>query len=293
MNATLTTSTTRSGDPVAYYDRCPRRAVSTSHGRMNCLDTGGDAEAVVLVHGSPTSSFTFRHQIAALAGDYRVIAPDLLCFGASEGPPGGADFTLQAQALGELLEQLEPQSFHLLAHDWGGPIAVSAVAGRPEALRSLTLVNTTIRPDWRPGGAWRAFSTAGLDELLIVRLNSFARGLPLQMRAARDPVVWARYASRLRGLETRRTVLALERLQGFEAQCRTAAAALSRLPERQLVIWGDYDFTFDRVARERLLDYLPHARLLRLPGATHFAHEDAPGRFTAGLRSFLAAEEPA
>src|SRR5215471_1361818 len=48
----------------------------------------GDAEAPVLLllHGFPTSSFMFRDLIPRLAGQYRVIAPDLPGFGFTQVP---------------------------------------------------------------------------------------------------------------------------------------------------------------------------------------------------------------
>src|SRR5262249_18705211 len=46
----------------------------------------GEASAplILLLHGFPTSSFMFRELIPLLAGDYRVIAPDLPGFGFTE-----------------------------------------------------------------------------------------------------------------------------------------------------------------------------------------------------------------
>jgi pimeloyl-ACP methyl ester carboxylesterase len=43
-----------------------------------------DAPVVVLLHGFPTSSYTFRQLIPALADRYRVIAPDVLGVGMSD-----------------------------------------------------------------------------------------------------------------------------------------------------------------------------------------------------------------
>ena len=67
-------------------------------------------------------------KIARLAPRFPVIAPDLLCFGRSTGPPGGAHFTTQAHAIRQLLDHLELGRFHLLVHDWGGPIGLAATA---------------------------------------------------------------------------------------------------------------------------------------------------------------------
>src|SRR4029450_932317 len=44
------------------------------------------APVVLLLHGFPPSSFMFRELIPRLAGDYRVIAPDLPGFGFTQVP---------------------------------------------------------------------------------------------------------------------------------------------------------------------------------------------------------------
>src|SRR6516164_7249627 len=46
-----------------------------------------DAPAILLLHGFPTSSQMFRNLIPALAGEYRVVAPDYPGFGHSSMPP--------------------------------------------------------------------------------------------------------------------------------------------------------------------------------------------------------------
>src|SRR5215831_5736123 len=44
------------------------------------------APALLLLHGFPTSSHMYRDLIPALAGEYRVAAPDLPGFGFSDAP---------------------------------------------------------------------------------------------------------------------------------------------------------------------------------------------------------------
>ena len=74
----------------AWLDRAawpytPRQA-DTGDGRQHYVDEG-QGPPVVLVHGTPTWSFEWRHAIAGLRGSHRVIAPDHLGFGLSERPP--------------------------------------------------------------------------------------------------------------------------------------------------------------------------------------------------------------
>jgi haloalkane dehalogenase len=62
----------------------------------------GSGEVVLLVHGTPTWSFEYRHLIKALAPARRCIAPDLLGFGLSERP---LDFSYTPQAHAKVLSE--------------------------------------------------------------------------------------------------------------------------------------------------------------------------------------------
>ena len=75
----------------------PERADSVSPTSIHKIEADGvqvfyreagepNAPVVLLLHGFPASSFMFRELIPRLAGDYRVIAPDLPGFGFTEVP---------------------------------------------------------------------------------------------------------------------------------------------------------------------------------------------------------------
>ena len=63
------------------------RRVEVDGGRLHYVDEG-QGPPVVMVHGTPTWSFLYRHLIKALRERYRCLAPDHLGFGLSDRPPG-------------------------------------------------------------------------------------------------------------------------------------------------------------------------------------------------------------
>ena len=69
------------------------KTVQLPQGRMAYVDEGS-GPPVVLVHGTPSSSREWRHVIEALRERHRVLAPDLLGFGASERPPDWRVYSL-------------------------------------------------------------------------------------------------------------------------------------------------------------------------------------------------------
>lgn len=104
-------------------------------------DGGTGDEAILLVHGFPTSGWDWVKIWPDLTARYRCIAPDLLGFGFSD-KPRGHNYTIMEQAdlMEAVAERLGLQHVHLLAHDYGDTVAQEMLArdnARPEAARKL------------------------------------------------------------------------------------------------------------------------------------------------------------
>jgi pimeloyl-ACP methyl ester carboxylesterase len=134
----------------------------------------GSGPAVVLLHGWPSTWYEWRHVMPLLAASYRVIAPDLRGLGDSSRPSDGYDKKTIAADLWELLAgRLGLARWHLVGHDWGGPVAFALAAAHPEAIATLSIVDVTvpgIGPDISQGGKrWHhAFHmTPDLPEALV------------------------------------------------------------------------------------------------------------------------------
>jgi len=120
------------------------RFLETRFGRVHYVDEGPrDGEVVLLVHGTPSWSFEYRHLIPVLARTRRVIAVDHLGFGLSERPTD-FPYTPEAhtQVLREVIDGLGLTRFALAVHDYGGPIALPIAEAEPERISSLVVMNT-------------------------------------------------------------------------------------------------------------------------------------------------------
>jgi hypothetical protein len=95
----------------------------------------GQGPALVLIHGFPTSSYDWSYIWKGLGG-YRRIAPDLIGFGFSDKPVDyHYSISDQANLIERLLDRLEIQEYHILAHDYGDTVAQELLArnlGPPE-----------------------------------------------------------------------------------------------------------------------------------------------------------------
>lgn len=129
----------------------------------------GVGEPVVLIHGTPSSSYIWRNVMPPLVeAGFKVHVFDLLGYGLSERPwdPNiDTSMTAQVPILEGLLEVWELDTFHLVAHDIGGGIAQRFGIQSTERLRSLTMIDV-VSYDSYPSKRTRAQMDAGLNALI-------------------------------------------------------------------------------------------------------------------------------
>jgi pimeloyl-ACP methyl ester carboxylesterase len=98
---------------------------------------------IIFLHGFPESHRTWRHQMAELARDHYVVAPDQRGFARSSKPPEISDYTPDKMVadLFALADALGLPRFTLAAHDWGGAIGWAAALKAPERISRLIICN--------------------------------------------------------------------------------------------------------------------------------------------------------
>ena len=85
-----------------------------THSMGSMAANGSVAPAVLLLHGFPTSSHMFRNLIPQLAGDYRVVAPDLPGFGFSDAPDHRSfRYTFDHHGVTNAEERVAPEAIFL------------------------------------------------------------------------------------------------------------------------------------------------------------------------------------
>ena len=118
--------------------------------RLSVLEAGDPAgEPVVLLHGFPELSHSWRHQLPALAeAGYHAVAPDLRGYGASDRPTAVEAYAAKALVgdVAGLIRALGHESAHVVGHDWGGSLAWGLAGNAPGTVRSLTILNAPQGP---------------------------------------------------------------------------------------------------------------------------------------------------
>lgn len=281
--------------------------------RMHYVDEGpADGEVVLCIHGEPTWGYLFRELIAALAGGYRVIAPDHMGFGKSETPEHRS-YWLQDHIdnIEKFVLALDLSDITLVMHDFGGPVGMGLAARHPGRIRRIistngptpfgqsTLfdrlsANAAVSPwfQWilradSQGRLESVLNELGFNILSVLKLNGFENH-------ARINDTWLRaYGSRFAAPTDSAGAIGWAKgfatgAHRFEVPDATALDTIRSKPA--LAIWGEADRT---LAAEHFLplfsEIFPMAPIHRLAGVGHYCFEDAPREIAELIAAFLKA----
>jgi len=100
----------------------------------------GEGPLVVLCHGWPELSYSWRHQIPALAAaGFHVVAPDMRGFGRTTAPSDVEAYTIihNVGDMVALVAALGETQAVIVGHDWGAPVAWHAAMLRPDVFTKV------------------------------------------------------------------------------------------------------------------------------------------------------------
>jgi pimeloyl-ACP methyl ester carboxylesterase len=152
----------------------------------------GQGPLVLLCHGWPELSYSWRHQIPAIAeAGFHVVAPDMRGFGQTTAPADIAAYSIfdHVGDMVALVGALDARQAVIVGHDWGAPVAwhsalfrpdiFTAVAGLsvPPPLRGRERPLDTLRKNGIANFYWQYFQTPGVAE------REFERDVGFSMRA--------------------------------------------------------------------------------------------------------------
>ena len=245
---------------------------------MHCVVDGPErAPPLLLLHSIGTSLHIWEPQAQQLAGQFRVIRPDMRGHGLS-GVTGG-DYSMAglARDATAILDALGIASAHVGGSSIGGRIAQQLAADSPERVRSLFLLNTAL--EFPSVTQWQ------------VRIDDVRRtGTEVLVEAVMPRWVIDTTLPSSRGL--RHMLLTTHRDGYAGAACAlrdaTAANVAGRIHAPCTILGGEHDPAAPAAAVQALRDAIPGAVLHSIPGGGHITTLEFAAAVTDGLRVHLA-----
>ena len=249
----------------------------------------GSGPDVVFCHGTPWSYELWRPIAEALAPFFTVHLWDMPGYGrSSKEAEHRVSLDVQGELFGDLLSEWGLESPHVVAHDFGGAVALRAHLLHRRRYASLALVDVVALRPW--GSDF--FRLVGEHPDVFARLphavhegalraylsGASHRGLTA---AALDALVapWSDdvgQAAFYRQIE-----------QADEAYTDEIEPLYPTIELPTLVVWGQDDVWIPVDRAHRLCELIPDARLHLIENAGHLVQLDQPEALTAALTSWL------
>jgi len=268
--------------------------------KLHALERNPNGSPVVLLlHGWLDHAHGFDWLCDALPPSLRTVALDFRGHGLSEHQSPGssyalADYVADVNAAQEALR--EPR-LHLVGHSLGGTVALMFAAARPDAVASLTVVES-LGP------------TGGAPEQAVERLRLFVSELgksprkraysnvedaALKLRE-NNPGLTSEAALHMARFGTQRTDAgflfafdpALRRRSGMVHDEAQWMAVLGAVKAPVQVIRGTRGAPFDQAALQARLDVLRQPKIVALEGG-HHTHLDRPAEVARAILGFIQA----
>jgi pimeloyl-ACP methyl ester carboxylesterase len=249
----------------------------------------GKGLPVLLVHGFPLDHTMWNAQVEALAGRFRVIAPDLRGFGQSSlgdvDPNIGVSMERYADDLVELLDTLGiQQPIILVGFSMGGYVAWQFVRKHPNRLRALVQCDTKAVADTNEARAARLKMAEQISEWGSGRVAEMMGPRLLARRSfdAKPEVVAA-----VRRVVESTSPAAIAAAQRGMAARPDVTSLLSSIHIPALVLVGQEDVISPPAEMRSIAAAIPDAHFAEVPGAGHMTTMENPEAVNAALRSFL------
>ncbi|MFN6964049.1 MAG: alpha/beta fold hydrolase [Pyrinomonadaceae bacterium] len=271
--------------------------------RLHYARAGEGRRLVILLHGFPECWYSWRHQLAALADDYTVVAPDMRGYNLSDKPRGVGEYRMSKlvdDVIG-LIHHFGREQAAIVGHDWGAAVAWSLAERYPNYVGKLAALQVPPASVWRRNLTFRQlaaswymffFQLPWLPEYLLSRDDFAALKESLKRSTFRKGVfsdadieVYARGWREEGALTSMINYYRANVLRRFTR----AADGPKRIAVPTLFVYGEHDMAILRETVRGIGDVVdaPFEEFF-IPDSGHWVQQEAPETVTQMLREFLA-----
>ena len=251
-------------------------------------DICGDGPPVVLVHGTPWSSFNLRHIIKALSENFTVYYYDLLGYGHSDKSSGDVSLGIQNQILDRLLDHWQIKQPAIIGHDFGGATLLRTHLLNARDFSKIVLIDPVAISPWgsqffqhvKTHEAAFAGVPDYIHEAIVRAYVKTAAFKPIDENTL-DMIVAPWMGANGKAAFYRQIA------QSDPAHTDAVQPLYEQISSPVLIIWGREDVWIPLERGETLHGMIPDSKLRVIPNAGHLVIEEEPGLLIEEIRSFL------
>jgi len=250
--------------------------------KVNGLDVhyyaAGQGEPLVVIHGGGGDARSWWKNIAELAVNYTVYAPDLPGFGGSQ-PLGDSYYIPElSEFLGKFAASLGLERFHLVGHSLGGGIALNYALKSPNRVKKLVLVSSLCLG--REIAFWvRLMSLPALVRSIGAGTIAVLKGIKWLFEQL-NPAVYIMPLSPA-------SVTVGGNITTFKQQTLVLDTRLAEIRVPTLLVWGERDPIVPVRHAYEAAKVIPDCRVKVFEKRGHNVHRDELKQFSSTLAGFL------
>jgi pimeloyl-ACP methyl ester carboxylesterase len=247
---------------------------------------------VVVVHGTPWSSFNLRHLIKAFSQDFTVYYYDLIGYGQSDKRPGDVSLGIQNKVLDQLLDHWRLENPAIIGHDFGGTTVLRTHLINGRNFERIVLIDPVAVTPWgspffQHVNAHEA-AFAGVPDFIheaIVRAYIKTAAFKPIDDAILDMIVLPWTGPDEKAAFYRQIAQAHS---GYTDEVQPLYSQISR---PVLILWGREDTWIPLEQGKVLHDMIPGSLLHIIPDAGHLVIEEQPDQLIEKIHPFLRNED--
>jgi pimeloyl-ACP methyl ester carboxylesterase len=252
----------------------------------------GDGPPLVILHGTPWSSFNMRHLINALSRDFTVYYHDLIGYGQSDMRPGDVSLGIQNRILDELIDHWGLNAPPIIGHDFGGATVLRTHLLNGRAFEKIVLIDPVSLSPW--GSPFfqhvkkheEAFSGVPdyIHEAIVRAYIKTAAFKPLNEEPMNMTV------SPWTGADGK-SAFYRQIAQANSKFTEEVQSSYSRISRPVLILWGKEDTWIPLDRGRQLHEMIPNSQFHIIPDSGHLVIEEHPELLVDKIRPFLLNEQ--
>jgi epoxide hydrolase 4 len=253
--------------------------------------TLGSGPLVVMIHGFPDYWYTWRHQMAALAGEYQVVAIDQRGYNLSDKPKGDENYDMRllvSDVIAVIKSQQKDKAI-IIGHDWGGMVSWQLAMNAPQFVEKLIILNLP-----HPAGLARELANNPAQQKNSQYARNFQKeGFEKNLTAeglsgwVKDPEARVKYVEAFKRSDFS-SMLAYYRRNYPREPYAAPSAEVAKVPMPVLMFHGLKDTALLAGALNNTWEWIGNdLTIMTIPESAHFVQQDAAEKVSRMIRLWL------
>lgn len=256
------------------------------------FEVAGSGPPIIVVHGTPWSSFNMRHIIEGLSDGFTTYYFDLIGYGQSDKSCGDVSLGIQNTILDQLIKFWDLESPAIIGHDFGGATVLRTHLLNKQDFEKIVLIDPVSISPWgspffqhvKAHEAAFAGVPDYIHEAIVRAYINTAAFIPIANETMERTIQpWTG--------EDGKASFYRQIAQAKEKYTDEAQSLYTQITRPLMILWGTED-TWIPVERGKLLhSMIPGSSFYEIPDAGHLVIEEQPALLLKKIRAFLTNEK--